>query len=215
MERRSAEMAARAAELQAEVAARAAAREAGVKATLFCELDPGARGEFHEYSRLAENLGAAIVPVKDLAEAESGATAHALRRRSRKKLPLGFRDVEFQDAMTEALRAQLARIQETTGPLSRIWAPVGSGTLVTSLIRATPATCRLLCVDVGVLPPSDERVASLLANPRTQLFREPRAFADRADEFPAFPSNAHYDAKLWRWVRELGRPGDLWWNVAR
>lgn len=95
-----------------------------------------------------------------------------------------------------------------------LWLPVGSGTLATLFSEVIAPGIRLHCVNVHVLRESDSRVEALRRNPRVTLFSASQAFAEEAYERPSIPSNIHYDAKLWSFIRQHGQDGDVWWNVG-
>jgi hypothetical protein len=48
-----------------------------------------------------------------------------------------------------------------------------------------------------------------------QYFSAEQEFSEMATNRPPVPSNIHYDAKLWSFVKSHAQDGDLWWNVAR
>lgn len=205
----------------AQVALAACARMLGLRATIFCEELPhglgGGENLLHEFSQLALNLGARVVAVSGLGQAEQEAMAYAQEKPGRAKIPLGFDHPEFHAQMRLALTQVVQDIAQHCGGTfpQKIWAPVGSGTLARVLRETLPEKIKINLIDVRVLPPSDPRIASLERDPRFSFKRAPEVFAEKAWEAPPLPSNQHYDAKLWAFFRRHGEPGDLWWNVAR
>ena len=51
---------------------------------------------------------------------------------------------------------------------------------------------------------------------RSKVYSHPKAFTSNVDldHKPPFPSASNYDAKVWQYMKELGQPGALMWNVA-
>ena len=197
----------------AQVALAAAARDAGAKARLFCEAAPG--GGLHAFSRLAQSMGARAVICSSLAQATARAEGDAEAADSRYLLPLGFRDPAYEARLRDALARQLALGEARWGRARRIWVAIGSGTLIRALSAVSPPDREIIGVDVGVLDPNDARLRSLEDLPNVSVRRARESFHEPAREPPRLPSNAHYDAKLWRLIRAEGRLDDLWWNVAR
>lgn len=188
----------------------------GLRCTLFCERDATQTGiQPHPFTRLAEKWGAEIVLVNDLEEAEDRANDLCDSGQGF-KIPLGFHCREFQHHFQRAVEEALTSIRHQIGFLpSRVWLPVGSGTLTQAFRKAAPASTQLCCVDVRVLKGCDLRIQAIRSLPRVQYFAAPETFAEQAKRPPPLPSNIHYDAKLWAFVNELAQDGDLWWNVAR
>ncbi len=201
----------------AQVALAASCQMLGVKAVLFCEIDPYCPDQGpHEFTRLAEKQGATIHLCKDLNEAERRAEAYADSHSSRFKLPLGFSDPQFIRDLQFELEKQLKQITLLLNGLPpRIWIPVGSGTLAQAFHQALKGRSVLKCVDVQVLPEGHPRFSQLSCLSHLQLSRAPQKFHQKASNLPPVPSNLYYDAKLWTFLENEGQNGDLWWNVAR
>lgn len=211
----------------AQVALAKSARELGARCTIYAARAP--TGGSHEFTELAKSYGAQIRLCDSLTEAlmqaeraergayvfrEIFADGSALApRTSVVNLPLGFDHPEFHSAFRTAL--QDAWLSLSHFDLNRVWLPVGSGTFARCLRSIIPERIELCLVDVGVLPRADKRIRSLTAMPNTSYVRTPESFFDEAIAPPPIPSNKHYDAKLWRFILENSREGDLWWNVAR
>lgn len=187
-----------------------------LQCTLFCEKDPGQAGKkTHAFTELAARHGAKIVLVDSLAEGEERAEALA-RSGHAHKIPLGFHCREFQEHFQAAITESLETIRRELGHTpERAWLPIGSGTLAHAFRQATPTQVQLHCVDVHVLHASDLRIQRLRAFPNLYYYSAQENFPERAERPPPIPSNLHYDAKIWAFVSELARDGDLWWNVAR
>lgn len=187
-----------------------------LRCTLFCEKDPHQPGASpHPFTQLAESWGAEIILTDSLGAAEEKAEAFA-RKSGGRKIPLGFHCREFQRHFQTAVNSALGEIKVSLGFLpKRAWLPVGSGTLTNAFHKVAPESMELCCVDVHVLHPNDLRLQALRLLPRVKYFSAAEAFAERAAKRPPMPSNIHYDAKLWAFVKDHAENGDLWWNVAR
>lgn len=203
----------------AQVALASSARHLGLACTLFCEEDrsrPGSAGVPHAFSRLAESLGARLVVVPTLDEAERLAETYAASPRAAVKVPLGLDAPCFRKHLTLEIARQWSLVLEQLGRAPRtLWLPVGSGTLANSFRDIVPPQTELCCVDVRVLDPRDPRLTRLVVRPGVRLLAAAEPFIAAAVAPPPLPSNAHYDAKLWRFLVAEGSDGDVWWNVAR
>lgn len=186
------------------------------KVTVICERDKRKSvPAFHLFSILAQTYGANIVMVDSLEEAEHLATARSKAHPRGFKIPMGFNRPEFIENLKCEVQNVLADIEARNGTIKRIWLPIGSGTLVRTFLSATTQDVKLMCVNVKVLAPDDERIRALSDSPRVKIFNAPMAFHDEAKNLPEIPSNLFYDAKIWSFIEMHGHPGDLWWNVAR
>lgn len=198
----------------AQVALAYVAQRLGVGCAVFCEL--ARDGGLHEYSRLARSHGATVLPAASLAAAEAAADAHAAAEPDCCRLPLGFGDARFMAHYRTALTRAWTQIVEELGHLPRrVWLPVGSATLATVFRQVVPVETELLCVDVRVLDRDDARLRRLSELPGVAVRHAPERFDEPCRTPVPIPSNEHYDAKLWRLVRDQGADRDLWWNVAR
>lgn len=209
----------------AQVALAISARATGLDCVIFAERVPGSPQLPHVFSRLAAEHGATLLLADDLEDADRLARRFVTRRtrgskaRDSRQLPLGLDCPAFQVHLRDALARQVGVIERTTGPLAgsgrRVFLPVGSGTLARAFRHVLPPRTAIEAIDVGVLAATDDRVAGVGRLAGTRLRRTTERFRDPAEVEAPVPSNLHYDAKLWRWVRDEGRDGDLWWNVAR
>lgn len=200
----------------AQVALAYGCHSVGLQCTLFCERDPHQPGvAAHDFTKLAEHWGAKVALTENLAEAEERADELA-ESSGGTKIPLGFHCREFQQHFQLAVADALAEIRQELGFLpKRVWLPVGSGTLTNAFHKVALDTTELCCVDVHVLNPKDLRLQALRLLPRVRYFSAEEEFSERAASRPPLPSNIHYDAKLWSFVKNHAQDGDLWWNVAR
>lgn len=188
----------------------------GMRCKVYCERDPGQPGlKPHSFTLLAQQWGAEVVVVETLAEAEERSLEHA-EKNGAFKIPLGFHCREFQAHFQAAVTFALGSLRRQLGFLpTRVWLPVGSGTLAQAFRKAAPPSMHLNCVDVHVLHDRDLRIQALQKLPSVSYFSAEQEFKDRATALPPVPSNLHYDAKLWAFVQSFAEDGDLWWNVAR
>jgi hypothetical protein len=211
----------------AQVAIAKCASELRARCTIYAEEAPG--GGAHEFTELARSFGAQIVLASSLPQAQAMAArdernAFAFRevladgseishRSSVRDVPLGFDHPAFHRAFRLALQDAWAALEPLN--LKRVWLPVGSGTFARCFRSIMPAEIELCLVDVGVLPTNDLRISSLAHLPNTNYVRTRELFTEAARTPPPIPSNIHYDAKLWAFLDQHAREGDLWWNVAR
>jgi hypothetical protein len=206
----------------AQVALAVGAALVGAKCVVYCERDKSTgdanldqNPRFHSFSKLAQAHGATIHLCEDLAQAHEYSLKHSSQP-SIVTLPLGFQCERFIEILTCEVSRVWKRIQHQLGTLpTELWLPVGSGTLMRCFHRVTGGALPLFGVDVRVLPPCDTRIAQLVDLDGVALLRTPEAFSQTARMPPPLPSNAHYDAKLWRHISARARHGALWWNVAR
>ncbi len=198
----------------AQVALASVCQSLKVECIIVCERDQRRSDyAFHPFSLTAREYGAKLIMTEDLAEAE--AQTLLLQDEKTLKIPLGFDCPIFRNYLALEFRKALKHIEHRCGPIRTMWMPVGSGTLVRTLLTVLPKEARLKCVNVRILTQEDPRLKAVLADPRVELFEAPVPFRDAAPEPPAIPSNLFYDAKLWSFIKQHGQTGDVWWNVAR
>ena len=189
----------------------------GLKARLFCVRDPKTGGD-HEYTRVAEQWGATI-SLHDSRNAADRASREYSARQGEKSflVPLGFAHPLYLRHLSQELTKHMEQLTAVLGPQPRrLWLPVGSGTLARAFKASlNPAYWSIVCVDVQVLPKEDWRIGQLEQTPGLEFMRVPEKFHEPAMLPPSdFPSNLHYDAKLWRFFSGQAHSGDVWWNVA-
>lgn len=203
----------------AQVALASVCKQLGFSCVLFCVgRDDGGipSANLHEFAVLAGSFGAVTYTVPCLRVAEAAATEYASARDGAMKLPLGFDAPEFRAHLEEALAEQWGHVLDAMGgEPSEVWLPIGSATLGTVFRSIVPDHIHLHCVDVHVLHANDERILHLCELPNVHHYDVPELFANQAEMQPVFPSNAYYDAKLWRFVSEKAAEKALWWNVAK
>ncbi len=200
----------------AQVALSVCCHALGTKSHIFAEQDQTAKAnEAHEFSRLARDWGATVHLFPTLNHAERAAHAFAFRKQGCEKIPLGFSCPDYNEIFQEEISSVWEQVKKNYFTPKQLWAPVGSGTLAMALRAVLPPTVALKCLNVRVLPDTDDRLTKVRELPNTFVRTVPELFADPSELEPPIPSNRHYDAKLWRYLRKEARPGDLWWNVAR
>lgn len=200
----------------AQVALARACADLGQRCTLFVARDPHYEEKRpHEYSLLAASFGAELVVCETLHEAHAKTLEYA-NESGALVVPLGFDHPGFRRILTSELNAVWAQILETTTlPPARLWLPVGSGTLAKCLRAVVPTSVELRLINVNVLKVEDTRLMEVMKLPNVRFENAPELFDEPSSVMPPIPSNLHYDAKLWRFLKKEGRAGDLWWNVAR
>ena len=203
----------------AQVALAAACAQLKYPCTIFCEQDNSKDApshSMHEFSKLAESLGANVRLVSSFQEADARARIYCYENTDRLEIPLGFDCQEYKDCLRAALASQLQYIITELGGLpAAFWLPVGSGTLGNVFRDLLPETVLLNCVNVRVLAETDSRLQQLAKRPNVFMYRAPEIFSESVHHLPPIPSNAFYDAKLWQFICRKGMNGDVWWNVAR
>ncbi len=203
----------------AQVALAVSAHLLGLECILFCEQDQsnGSSGHLHPFSKLARSYGAKVFLTDSLASATTEAQGFVEEDYRSQQIPLGFNDPIFHKYFERAVREIWHEIETSQGKnsIQRVWVSVGSGTLSSCLRVALPAAVTLVLVDVRVLSPQDPRILQIQKLPNSLYMKTLEKFAEPCQLPPAIPSNVHYDAKVWRFLQTLARPGDLWWNVAR
>lgn len=182
----------------------------GMRCTIFAERHNGEASRYTESIRTVANIELA----NNLAEAEDNALLYSRRQRSKLKIPLGFDDARYRQHFQRELSKQWRVLcGELDGPPKRLWLPCGSGTLI-SVFRSFLARIPIVCVDVGVLPESDRRIEHVKKMDNVLYLRAPELFIAPALQMPPYRSNPNYDAKLYQFMKTLGRDGDACWNVA-
>ncbi|MGE0528169.1 MAG: pyridoxal-phosphate dependent enzyme [Bdellovibrionales bacterium] len=199
----------------AQVALAYACQILGLKCILFAEVEPKTKKP-HRFTRLAQSYGAHVLVAPTLDAAEQGALNFSQARSQTYKIPLGFDDPHYKFLMRQEIRKQWANVlAQIPAPVQTLWLPVGSGTLADIFSKVVDRMVRLCCVNVHVLKDDDKRIQALRENPQITVLSSPLEFAAPAAHPPAFPSNLHYDAKIWDFIVRNGRNGDVWWNVAQ
>jgi hypothetical protein len=119
----------------------------------------------------------------------------------RRVLPLGLEHPTVIASIVKV--AQNLKITPT-----EIWTVASSGTLSRGLQTAFP-NLPVFAVQTGHKMSEYERG-------RASVIESPYKFDEKCKEIdmPPYPSEPYYDAKLWSFVRNLGKPGALIWNVA-
>ncbi len=176
----------------AQIALACAAATAGKKATIFC----ARRAKRHALTIKAISLGANVVEVEVgyLTVVQSRAKSYC-QSTAAKLLPFGLDHPLFI--------GELARIASGLPITPReVWCAAGSGVLARALQLAWPLA-QINAVQVGKVPDVG----------RARLFVAPEKFEKDAQIPPPFASCSNYDAKVWRFMKQHGTPGALFWNL--
>lgn len=178
----------------AQLALAICAKRYGKQATLFS----AARKDKHPRTLTAIGHGAKHVGVRPgyLSVVMDRAVTYA-REHGAKLLPFGLLTKELIDA--------LANVAITIPDVpDEVWCVAGSGCLCLALQQAWP-TARVCAVRIGKAVPNIGRAV---------LFEAPERFEQNAKEPPPYPSCGNYDSKVWKFVKQHGKPGAIVWNVA-
>jgi len=177
----------------AQVALAHACAAAGKRATVFV----AQRKALHPRTAEAQAAGARLVEVPHgyLTHVQVRARASA-RVTGAELLPFGMDTPEFIEALAGIAKALPVEPRE-------VWTVAGSGVLTRALQQAWPEAV-FHAVRIGHTPDAG----------RATLWRAPERFEQAAKTRPPFPSSDNYDAKAWRFLRQWGRPGALFWNVG-
>ena len=112
-------------------------------------------------------------------------------------LPVGFDMPEFSERLIELARGLPIVPDE-------VWTVAGSGCLARALCDAWP-NANVNAVSLGF----DHLNAG-----RAKVHLAPETAEQAAMEMPPYPSSEYYDAKVWKFAKEMGSEGALIWNVA-
>lgn len=173
------------------------AREMGKRATLFV----AKRAEPHPRALMAKALGAKVWQVSPgyLTVVQARARAYCEAT--------GATLAPFGMDMPEAIDTIAAAALSTGLDPDEVWCASGSGVLARSLAKAWPKARRFV-VQVGrELSPEDVDGSEIVVS-RLK-------FGDRAKVLPPYPSDLHYDAKVWEHIKARRGPGlVVAWNVT-
>lgn len=165
----------------------------GKSATVFT----AKRARPHARTEEARRAGARVVMVPSGYLSNVTAKARAYSEASGAVLlPFGLDVPEIAEALAAEARALPVSPRE-------VWTVAGSGTLSRALQAAWPEAAFH-----AVLVGAEADVG------RATAHRAPESFEQDARQPPPFPSCSNYDAKAWRFIRQLASPGALFWNVA-
>lgn len=173
------------------------AREMGKKATLFV----AKRQSPHPRALMAKAMGATIWQVKP------GYLTVAQKRARDYCAATGATLAPFGMDMPEAIDV-IAEAALSTGMMpDEVWCASGSGVLARALAKAWPQARRFV-IQVGrTLSPEDVAGAEIIVSRHK--------FGDEAKVRPPYPSDLHYDAKVWEHIKARRGPGLVaCWNVT-
>lgn len=140
---------------------------------------------------------------KNLADTTKIATDHASSNENIKLLQFGVADLS--DALTESLTPFKGQLKD----FKNVWLVAGSCTILKSLYKIFPKSTHFHVVQVGRTIWPD-----LIEQDRTTIYVSPEPFGQEAKSLPPYTSIPQYDAKLWQFVQDNAKNGDLIWNVA-
>lgn len=115
----------------------------------------------------------------------------------------GFHEPEYQRLLYNNIMND--PLLKNVNP-SRVWVPVGSGTLASVLKHVFPQS-----VIIGVIPTGSRNHPA--CHYLDICFYSEEPFENEAIYPPPYESTSHYDAKLWVYILQYGQNGDLIWNV--
>jgi pyridoxal-phosphate dependent enzyme len=161
------------------------------------------RAQLSEYTIKAQHLGAEVHQVK--AGYQNVLTKRAQEYCQLNKqamlMPFGGR-VDYSDYY-------IAYAAKMIAPPEVVWCAMGSGTLISGLHSAWAPHAKFCGVRVGA------KVGLFFEH---EQYQAPEAYEQdciKADRPLDFPSNLHYDAKVWRFIQKYSVSKDaLFWNVA-
>lgn len=166
---------------------------------------------------LARSLGAKIIAVKPGYMTVRKARARTYAEQQNRKSPgstqlfeLGVNEPEYEKHLLKELRLSLPKNFQ---PPKRLWIAVGSGLLMRVFGQLWPETM-LLGVQVGMRQSAVDILGKERAKKAKIFIEDQLKFESPTKNLPPWPAMPTYDAKLWRWIMEYGRQGDLVWNVG-
>ena len=159
----------------------------------------------------AVSYGAKIIEIDDCNKyistviLEEKATQYVLTSANTTKLiKLGLDDPQFIVRLAEGIRENWP----SSSPLpQRIWLAGGSGVLARALATAFPNVI-LFIVQVG-----RQLYPDVLTGINYVKYVNQQPFPENTKVIPPYTSLLHYDAKVWKFVREYGEHGDYIFNV--
>ena len=197
----------------AQVALSYVANILGKKATLFLEK----KRPMWPLTKAASKYDPKIIEIKKnpvLKKVQNKAEEYVNRIKQEKGddyiclLPFGLGSEEYIDILAKQITIALPENLRNNDP-SRMWVVAGSATLLNALYRVFPKTF-FNVVQVGKKVWPDQ-----LDLTRTKLIISDEKFFNVAEIQPPYPTVKTYDAKLWKYVLEMGKDGDYVWNVGK
>lgn len=151
------------------------------------------------YPRIAKEFGAKIIFSSEQ-NIHQFTNKYISKSNKRVLLPSGFKT----DFSIYRISQFGEIVKNRFGYFDEVWCAVGSGTLINGLQKANIGdkyygVCNFRnCPDIGKAIPID---------PGLNYFE-----SSKIENLPPIPSSTHYDAKVWKFVKER-RGKILWWNV--
>lgn len=163
-------------------------------------------------TKMAIQLGAHVYEFTGrkaaLASMREAAKEYATTRKHTRLFLLGFQEQEFKDLFTKSLKSAIKDSALNKPNFSgTIWIAGGTATLANIFYKMFPKA-RINVVQVG------KAIDWHIDFDRSDFYIAPERFFESAEILPPYDSVPEYDAKVWRFVKEHGKPGDYIWNVA-
>lgn len=199
----------------AQLALATACKSKGKKCTLILSRQPD--GKLHNITEEAKNMGANVIisdRVKGLKDLRSETEKYLSKNEQAFLVPFGASDEDYISSLRNSVKKALKRtILEHHAP-KRLWVVAGSTTLLNVLAGIWPET-HFMVLQVGKKVWPDQRgyVDGKVIFKSTLYIAEEK-FYEKARQPPPYPSNANYDAKLWKFLLQHAECGDVVWNVA-
>lgn len=165
-------------------------------------------GPHHRLIHRAEEYGAIVHRVRGSVK-DAIDEAQRLFGRSEREghypamIPFGLEHPKFIRILTKVLVEQVEGLHLRNFD-GKVFVATGSGVLLKCLLQALPKA-HFVAVQVGRYVQPQDRVC---------VKKAPERFSQPAERPPPYPSIAEYDAKVRRFVEEMGEDGDVVWNVA-
>lgn len=191
----------------AQIAIANACKELDVRCSIYAECDPITQ-EVSDYS----------LKIKDICDiylySSLNAAQNAIPKNNKYSfnIPLGLDHYSYAYFM----HIELMKISNELGKIRNIWTSVGTGSFMRSLRNAFSRETKICGLDIHVLPIDDHRLKILQLLFNIEYISANENFSEKrqlGSSLPA-PSNDYYDAKVWNWVNQFGKNGDIWWNIA-
>lgn len=181
-------------------------QKVGKQATIFC----AKRGTKHPNTIKCIEAGAKIVevPAGYLSVVEARAREYSNANQLLiQKIAFGANEPQATDAIALRLRQVVAKLGFEP---ARIYCAIGSGTLVTGILKGIAGDTKVIGVAVG------KDYEHYRYDPALQIYKDPRKFETAINFKAPFPSMPNYDLKAWQYcVEHDAGEGKriLFWNV--
>lgn len=170
----------------------------GKKATIFC----AKRAKQHPNTKVCRKYGANVVEVDyGYLNVVTKRAIDYSKEKNACRLEFGADTEEAKDIISNRMK----EVIEMIGEPKEIWCPIGSGTLVKSILDAT-TTAKVIGVAVGA--------ECTIRHPRLLVIKHHLAFDKPSRSQCPFPSVKNYDLKAWEYCMKYKKNEDVFfWNV--